>query len=190
MSAPQEVKYCVLGTSKLELKRPFKMRGETSSRNFHKSSCPLFQHQENNPCQIATCFCTRAEQWAPSSVCWHQSWCFGLVSPEKQCQYYQMKNNLLVSVLKKRSIWFWVYSVFCAKVNSPQCHQSRPVWTYSGRWVCAPHPACCDCQHYRHMKGKEISNLLTATLTNDIRYRKNALKDHCKQMLVEIWDCK
>lgn len=165
------------------------MRGETSSRNFHKPSCPLLQHQENNPYQISTCFCTRAEQWAPSSVCWHQSWCFGLVSPEKQCQYYQLKNNLLVSVLKKRSIWFWVsvYSVFCAEINSLQCRQSRPVWTYSGRSVCAPHPACCDCQHYRHTKGKEISNLLTATLTNDIRYSMNVLKDHCKQMLVEIW---
>lgn len=39
-------------------------------------------------------------------------------------------------------------------IYSPRRRRSRPAWRCSGRSACAPHPACCDCQHCTHTHTK------------------------------------
>lgn len=46
-------------------------------------------------------------------------------------------------------------------IYSPPRRRSRPAWRCSGRSACAPHPACCDCQHchtHTHTQRQEMSN--------------------------------
>lgn len=77
-------------------------------RNFFVTlNAAVENHLHTVSASVFTCSCTRAERWAPSSVCWRRSWCCGWVSPGQSCHAVSTSASPTTeeSARQRRQVW-------------------------------------------------------------------------------------